>query len=216
MSVSGFDGIPASQWVAENDLAFAIRDVFPVSRGHTLVITKRRIPTWWEATDAERLSVLDLVSVVKRGLDDELGPDGYNVGFNAGEAAGQTVPHLHVHVIPRFRGDVVDPRGVRHVLPGGNYLGGPMLVDNSARTAASIIEECLRDRRFDRADLVVSFVMLSGDRLVEGSLQDALDRGLQTRLLTTDYLGTTEPEALSRLIDLAEAPEGRFAGEGVL
>lgn len=196
MSLSGFDGIPPSQWIAENDLAFAIRDAFPVSPGHTLVITKRQIPTWWDATDAERLAVLELVSIVKHGLDEELRPDGYNVGFNAGEAAGQTVPHLHVHVIPRFSGDVVDPRGgVRHVLPGGNYLGGPMLVDNSARTAASIIEECLRDRRFDRADLVVSFVMLSGVRLVEGSLQDALDRGLQTRLLTTDYLGTTEPEA---------------------
>jgi superfamily II DNA or RNA helicase/diadenosine tetraphosphate (Ap4A) HIT family hydrolase len=211
MSLSGFDGTSLSQWIAENKLAFAIRDAFPVSPGHTLVITKRRIPTWWDATDAERRAVMELVSVVKTQLDEQFRPDGYNVGFNAGEAAGQTVPHLHVHVIPRFAGDVVDPRGgIRHALPGGNYMGGPMLVDNAARTAASVIEECLRDRRFDRADLVVSFVMLSGVRLVEGPLQDALDRGLEARLLTTDYLRTTEPEALSRLIDLAETAEGRL------
>ena len=211
MSLSPFEDLSPDRWAASNSLAFAIRDAFPVSPGHTLVITKRRIPTWWEATDAERLAVMDLVSAVKAELDEELRPDGYNVGFNAGEAAGQTVPHLHVHVIPRFAGDVVDPRGgIRHALPGGNYMGGPMLVDNSARTVASVIEECLRDRRFDRADLVVSFVMFSGVKLIEGPLQDALDRGLEARLLTTDYLGTTEPEALSRLIDLAETAEGRL------
>ncbi|MST33840.1 HIT domain-containing protein [Acidimicrobiaceae bacterium USS-CC1] len=211
MSLSSFEGLPHSQWVAENDLAFAVRDAFPVSPGHTLVVTKRRTPTWWEATAAERAAVMDLVSVVAAALDEELHPDGYNVGFNAGEAAGQTVPHLHVHVIPRWTGDVADPRGgIRHALPGGNYLHGPALVDNAARSAASVIEECLRDRRFDRADLVVSFVMLSGVRLIEKPLQDALDRGLGARLLTTDYLGTTEPEALSRLIDLAETSDGRL------
>lgn len=97
-----------------------MRDAFPVSRGHTLVITMRRIPTWWEATDAERLAVLDLVSAVKAWLDEELHPDGYN----AGEVAGQTVPHLHVHVIPHFLGDVVDPRGgVRQ----SGQVGSPVL-----------------------------------------------------------------------------------------
>jgi diadenosine tetraphosphate (Ap4A) HIT family hydrolase len=89
---SPFLELPESAWVASNALAFAIRDRFPVSPGHTLVIPRR--------------------------------PDGYNVGFNAGEAAGQTVMHLHLHVIPRYRGDMEDPRGgVRHVIPGkGNYL----------------------------------------------------------------------------------------------
>lgn len=68
--------------------------------------------------------MFELVDEVKRALDERLHPDGYNIGINAGEAAGQTVPHLHVHVIPRYRGDVDDPRGgVRHVIPGkGNYL----------------------------------------------------------------------------------------------
>ncbi len=80
--------------------------------------------TWFEATPEERTALFDLVDEVKRALDERLHPDGYNIGINAGEAAGQTVPHLHVHVIPRYRGDVDDPRGgVRHVIPGkGNYL----------------------------------------------------------------------------------------------
>lgn len=118
-----FQEIPPERWMASNDTAFAIRDAFPVSPGHSLVVTKRRIATWWEATETERRDVIALIDVIKQHLDAELHPDGYNVGFNAGEAAGQTVPHLHVHVIPRFAGDVDDPRGgVRHTIPGvGNY-----------------------------------------------------------------------------------------------
>jgi diadenosine tetraphosphate (Ap4A) HIT family hydrolase len=115
------------EWVASNGLAFAIRDAFPVSPGHTLVIPKRLIASWFEATRAERGAMLELVDAVRRDLDaGESAPDGYNIGINVGEAAGQTVMHLHIHVIPRYRGDVPDPRGgVRHVIPGkGNYLVG--------------------------------------------------------------------------------------------
>ena len=122
--MSVFSTIPPSDWVASNSLAFAIRDRFPVSPGHTLVITHRPAETWWDATTDEQQAILELVDEVKRLLDGELHPHGYNVGFNAGRAAGQTVPHLHVHVIPRFDGDLADPRGgVRHVIPDrGNYL----------------------------------------------------------------------------------------------
>ncbi|MFZ5476841.1 MAG: HIT family protein [Myxococcota bacterium] len=109
---------PTSDHVASNDLAFAIRDGFPVSPGHTLVVTRRLVATWFEATPEEQAAVMALVDEVKRQLDESHRPDGYNVGFNAGDAAGQTVPHLHVHVIPRYRGDRADPRGgVRWVLP---------------------------------------------------------------------------------------------------
>ena len=95
-----------------------------MSPGHTLVITRRVIPDWFTATEAEQRAVIALIDTVKRQVDEEFKPDGYNVGFNAGSAAGQTVMHLHVHVIPRFCGDVPDPRGgVRHVIPGkANYL----------------------------------------------------------------------------------------------
>ena len=89
--------------------AFSIGDAFPVSPGHSLVITKRRITISW-GKQAERRAVLDLVDIVKPAFDAELQPDGYNVGFNAGEAAGQTVAHFHLHLIPRFAGDVPRPR----------------------------------------------------------------------------------------------------------
>lgn len=107
-----FLDVPVTSWVAANDLAFALRDGFPVSKGHTLIAPKRLVETWFDATRTEQLAILDLVDEVKAALDREFSPDGYNVGFNAGAAAGQTVIHLHVHVIPRYRGDTADPRGV--------------------------------------------------------------------------------------------------------
>ena len=109
--MSAFLEIPESGWIGSNGLAFAIRDRFPVSRGHTLTITRRVVRDWFCATSAERAALLELVDVVKKQLEDELHPDGFNVGFNTGAAAGQTVEHLHVHVIPRFQGDMDDPRG---------------------------------------------------------------------------------------------------------
>ena len=122
--MSVFLSVPRDRWVAQNALAFALRDLHPVTEGHTLVIPKRLVVDFFETTDEERLALFALVDEVKRALDATLRPDGYNVGFNAGEAAGQTVFHLHLNVIPRYRGDVEDPRGgIRHVIPGrGNYL----------------------------------------------------------------------------------------------
>ena len=114
-------------WVASNDLAFAIQDAFPVSPGHTLVVPRRLFASWFEATPEERAAIFELVDVVRRQLDaSATPPQGYNIGINVGAAAGQTVSHLHVHVLPRYSGDVADPRGgVRHVIPGkGNYLAG--------------------------------------------------------------------------------------------
>jgi diadenosine tetraphosphate (Ap4A) HIT family hydrolase len=123
---SPFLEVHNSEWIAANDLAFAIYDKFPVSKGHALVISKRLIATWFDASDAEQAGMMSLVGEVRRFLDDRLHPkpDGYNVGFNSGIAAGQTVPHLHVHVIPRYHGDVTDPTGgIRHVIPAkANYL----------------------------------------------------------------------------------------------
>jgi superfamily II DNA or RNA helicase/diadenosine tetraphosphate (Ap4A) HIT family hydrolase/HKD family nuclease len=213
---SPFLAIPASEWLAANRSAFVIADRFPVSRGHVLVVPQRVVATWWEATDEERADILALIDEVKRRLDAELQPDGYNVGFNAGAAAGQTVGHLHVHVIPRYRGDVTDPRGgVRHVIPGkGNYLQSAAepyaLIDGQDRLLRDDLLRCLRDRRFDRVDLLVSFVMKSGLEQVRGALADALDRGVKVRVLTTDYLTVTDADALARLLDLAEVQlEGR-------
>lgn len=120
---SPFLAIPATDWVASNELAFAIRDRFPASPGHTLVVPKRLIADWDSATPAEREDILALVDVVKKDLRDEFHPDGFNLGINEGAAAGQTVFHLHFHVIPRYEGDVPDPRGgIRHAVMGkGNW-----------------------------------------------------------------------------------------------
>jgi diadenosine tetraphosphate (Ap4A) HIT family hydrolase len=108
--LSPFEQAPSERWIASNDTTFTIRDAFPISPGHSLVLTKRRVGTWWEATHTERHDVMALVDIPKARLDAEFKPDGYNVGFNAGEAAGQTVAHFHLHFIPRFTGDVVDAR----------------------------------------------------------------------------------------------------------
>jgi diadenosine tetraphosphate (Ap4A) HIT family hydrolase len=98
--------------------AAAIRDAFPISPGHTLVVSRRHVAGFFDLDRDEQAAVIDLVNVVRNALDDELHPDGYNVGVNVGAAAGQTVPHVHVHVIPRYTGDVPDPRGgVRWVFP---------------------------------------------------------------------------------------------------
>ena len=119
-----FCEIDPQRITAANDEALAIRDGFPVSDGHTLVLPRRHVADWWGATDAQRRAIDALVRACRVALDREFAPAGYNIGINNGAAAGQTVFHLHVHLIPRYAGDVPDPRGgVRHVLPGrGNYL----------------------------------------------------------------------------------------------
>jgi diadenosine tetraphosphate (Ap4A) HIT family hydrolase len=120
-----FKEYPAD-WLCSNDLAFAIFDKHPVSYGHTLITTRRIVKTWFDATELEQFAMMSLINEVKLffELRPATMPDGYNVGFNAGVAAGQTVPHAHIHVIPRYHGDMDDPRGgVRHCIPEkGNYI----------------------------------------------------------------------------------------------
>ena len=114
---------PQDRVFATEHLAFALWDGYPASPGHALIIPKRHIPTWFEATEAEQLALFALLGAVKPIIDERHKPDGYNIGINSGIAAGQTVFHLHIHLIPRFKGDVENPRGgVRHVIPAkGNY-----------------------------------------------------------------------------------------------
>lgn len=101
-----------------NECGFVIRDAFPVSTGHTLVIPKRHIDSFFELSDEERSALLCLLDQAKAGLDAELQPDAYNIGINDGPAAGQTVPHVHIHLIPRYQQQSIDPRGgVRWVIP---------------------------------------------------------------------------------------------------
>lgn len=100
-----------SDIIAENRLAFAILDKFPVNEGHTLIIPKRHFANLFEATEEELKAIYGLVNDVKEMLDVQYEPTGYNIGVNVGRDAGQTIMHLHVHVIPRYSGDVENPRG---------------------------------------------------------------------------------------------------------
>ena len=113
-----FCNIPQDELIAENDLCFAIYDDFPVSKGHVLIIPKRHVADYFSLTEEEVMEIQILLREIKTKLDADLSPDGYNVGINVNEAAGQTVFHVHVHLIPRFKGDVENPRGgVRGVIP---------------------------------------------------------------------------------------------------
>ena len=104
--------------IDSNEFGMTIRDGFPISPGHTLVIPKRHIGSWFEITGDEQLALLDLLAKAKTVLQDEFNPDGSNIGINDGPAAGQTVPHLHMHLIPRYKDDQGDPRGgVRWIIP---------------------------------------------------------------------------------------------------
>lgn len=103
---------------AENDLAFAIFDGFPVNPGHVLVIPKRHVANYFELTTEEVLAIRDLLQRMKTEVDAKFHPDGYNIGVNVGADAGQSIFHVHVHLIPRYKGDVKNPRGgVRGVIP---------------------------------------------------------------------------------------------------
>jgi diadenosine tetraphosphate (Ap4A) HIT family hydrolase len=104
--------------VLENGTAYARFDAHPVTPGHLLLLPRRHVASFFEATDAERAALFELLDAAKALLDARFRPDGYNIGVNVGEVAGQTVMHLHVHLIPRYRGDVAEPRGgVRGVIP---------------------------------------------------------------------------------------------------
>ncbi|HEY8910614.1 MAG TPA: HIT family protein [Desulfosporosinus sp.] len=106
-----FCTLPKTDIIVENELALAFFDKFPVNEGHVLIIPKRHVASLFDATREEIMDIWALLGNVKEVLDKRFHPDGYNVGINVGAAAGQTVFHMHVHVIPRYQGDVSDPRG---------------------------------------------------------------------------------------------------------
>lgn len=109
--------------IIENETGFVILDAFPVSEGHCLVIPKRLYADYFDSTVEEIIGLQKLVIETKSYLDQNYSPDGYNVGINCGEVSGQTVPHVHIHVIPRYVGDMENPRGgVRGVIPSKRRL----------------------------------------------------------------------------------------------
>lgn len=100
------------------ELVKGIWDSFPLNPGHALIIPHRHIARWFDATADEQTALASAIDRTRIAIEKQYSPQGYNIGFNDQEVAGQTVPHLHIHVIPRYEGDVPDPRGgIRNIIP---------------------------------------------------------------------------------------------------
>ena len=107
----------------EHELAYSARDSYAASPGHTLVIPRRHVASFFDLNPEEINACMELINEEKKLIDAEFQPDGYNIGVNVGPAAGQSILHVHIHIIPRYQGDVENPQGgVRHVIPKkGHY-----------------------------------------------------------------------------------------------
>lgn len=104
--------------VYQGELTFISQDKYPASPGHLLIIPNRHVPNYFDCTQEEIAELWDNVHRAKQMVDNEHKPDSYNIGINVSKVAGQSVPHTHIHLIPRYAGDVVDPKGgVRNVIP---------------------------------------------------------------------------------------------------
>jgi diadenosine tetraphosphate (Ap4A) HIT family hydrolase len=133
---------PAERTFFRGELVLGVWDAYPVSPGHALLIPRRHVATFFDAHRAEQSALLAALDAARMIIEERHRPDGYNIGINHGAAAGQTIFHLHVHLIPRYAGDVADPRGgVRFVIPNkANYLraergrAGPTDSGGSERT----------------------------------------------------------------------------------
>jgi diadenosine tetraphosphate (Ap4A) HIT family hydrolase len=117
-----FTNIPEKDKLYKGDHFFIIRDKFPVSPGHLLIISNKLRKDYFELLDKEKIDLITVIEIGKRLIEEDKTPDGYNIGMNCGEAAGQTVFHFHCHLIPRCYGDMKDPRGgVRHSIANKGY-----------------------------------------------------------------------------------------------
>lgn len=112
-----FCNAAATRILHASPLALALADSYPVNPGHALIVPRRHVASWFDASDDERREMLAMLDQARASITRSRDPGGFTIGINDGAAAGQTVPHLHIHLIPRYPGDVADPRGgVRWVL----------------------------------------------------------------------------------------------------
>jgi superfamily II DNA or RNA helicase/diadenosine tetraphosphate (Ap4A) HIT family hydrolase/HKD family nuclease len=218
-----FCNLPKDQIFLETDSVIGMWDSYPVSLGHALLIPRRHIDNWFEATKEEQQDLIANIDHVKAEIEKDFQPDGYNIGFNTGQAAGQTIFHLHVHIIPRYKGDVSDPTGgIRHVIPDkgkysvedaqGNYQTQALNFPPRLTTGPEqpLIHTLRQDiDRAHQVDVAVAFTLRSGVELLFDSFRNLLDREGTLRFLTGDYQDCTDPLALIRLMDLADKAEIR-------
>jgi len=219
----------ASRVFHEAPLILGLWDGYPASPGHALLVPRRHVADWFAASAAEQQALLEAIPVARDAiLARGHSPDGFNIGVNVGYAAGQTVMHVHLHVIPRYTGDVPDPTGgVRLAIPDkGNYLR-PARPAKAGSTDTDLLipgetfpllpHLTAELARANRADIAVAFVKHTGVERLREHLVDFLDRGGALRLVAGDYLTITDPGALSQLLDLSgereirvfECPEGK-------
>jgi superfamily II DNA or RNA helicase/diadenosine tetraphosphate (Ap4A) HIT family hydrolase len=202
-----FCSVDSSRIAFANEHVIAIWDAFPVNPGHLLIISRSHAPDWVDLSAAEKAAVWSAVDEAEAVIAQRFRPEGFNLGVNQGAAAGQTVFHFHLHVIPRYTGDVLDPRGgVRHVVPArANYLAGREPLARKLVTGGEDPLLAHLRMHLDQAsscDIAVAFLLNSGASLIVEHLRDFLDRGGRARILVGDYLDVTEPVALRRLNDL--------------
>jgi diadenosine tetraphosphate (Ap4A) HIT family hydrolase len=113
-----FCNIDGSALLFSDELIACIWDQYPVSPGHILLVTRQHVKTWFAASNEQQQALIAAIGLAKAAIEALHCPDGYNIGVNSGEAGGQTIEHLHLHIIPRYLGDDKDPRGgIRKVLP---------------------------------------------------------------------------------------------------
>lgn len=216
-----FCSLDESRIFYEDDLIYCMWDLFPVSSGHALIISKRHISNWFDATPLEHSALVQGVNVAREAVMKDHLPDGFNIGTNVGEASGQTIDHLHVHLIPRYIGDMPDPRGgVRYVIPNkANYLEPMVARDHSVsytshRSVSGVdgypfLEALKQDlENADKFDLAVAFITEAGLSELRHYLEDLFYREGSLRLLTGDYMDVTEPRALHQILDWTEEYPG--------
>lgn len=118
-----FCSLEENRVIKSNELALAFRDNFPVTELHTLIVPRRHAKDYFELTQEEVVACNNLINQLRLDLmEEDSSIEGFNIGMNAGEVAGQTVFHCHIHLIPRRQGDVENPRGgIRHIIPGKGF-----------------------------------------------------------------------------------------------
>ena len=120
--MSVFNQIPKNRIIYQGDFFFLIKDIYPVSQGHILIITNKLKVDYFQLSELEKKELPKMIDKAKELIEEDFEPDGYNIGMNCGEVAGQSVMHFHCHVIPRYKGDMKDPKGgVRHCIKGKGY-----------------------------------------------------------------------------------------------
>ncbi|HRY82148.1 MAG TPA: HIT family protein [Candidatus Moranbacteria bacterium] len=109
--------------IIENELFYSRWDNFPVAKGHAEIIPKKHIISFFDLNKEELLKMYEIIKETRKIITNKYNPDDFNVGINDGELAGRTIHHLHIHIIPRYKGDVENPKGgIRNIIPGkGNY-----------------------------------------------------------------------------------------------